>query len=207
MEGTTLPPELPAKKPVPTRQIVLGRGAWAALLALLFFLPLVIWLIFTVVDLNQQNNTLKQLNIKLQDQSTQNSPLVTLLNTPNIQTYKMNPTDPTPGVEVNLHSGGPRLWAVTYRQTNSLAGRDRVFVLYAVKNVPTPGPEDYVSLVVFPGNNSGYGIIDNMPADLNSKNYSRLILTDEPAEQEVKGKPTGLIRFTLDVSKITVNVR
>jgi hypothetical protein len=188
----------------PGRQIILGRGAIAALIVLLFTIPLLIWLAISVFDLNRQVNALQQANVRLQDQNGQNPALITLLTSSKLTTYKFDNVDPVPQAEAYLHVGGARLWALSTRQLNGSIGRDRQMVLYAIKKVQNPGPEDYTVLAIFSPLSFSLNMIDTIPGDFSPQNYARLIITDEPLNQEPKGKPVGLIRFSLDVSKITV---
>jgi len=210
LEGQPLEPRpiTPENPPVVKTRVILGRGAWAAILALLFCIPLILWLIWTVIDLNLQLNAIKQTNTSLQNQGTEQGAVIALLNAPTIRTYKMAVLDPVPGAEANLHLGGPKLWALSTRQLNSMADKNRVFVLYAVKAVANPGPSDYLVLQVFSNgtNANGLTVVDpnKIPNDFGPQKYSKLIITDEPIDQEVKGKPTGLVRFSLDVSQLNL---
>jgi hypothetical protein len=210
LEGQPLEPrpEAPQTPPVVKTRVILGRGAWAAILALLFCIPLILWLIWTVFDLNLQLNAIKQTNTALQNQGSEQGSVIALLNAPSIRTYKMTVLDPVPGAEANLHLGGPKLWALSTRQLNSMADKNRVFVLYAVKAGANPGPSDYVALLIFSSgtNASGLWVVDpnKIPNDFGPQKYSKLIISDEPIDQEVKGKPTGLVRFSLDVSQLNL---
>ena len=200
-------PELAgAQQPVakPGRKIILGRGAIAALIVMLFTIPLLVWLAISVFDLNRQVNALIQANLRLQEQNGQNPALVMLLTSPKLTSYKFDNADPVPQAEAYLHVGSTRLWALSTRQLNGSIGRDRQIVLYAVKKVQNPGPDDYTILSIFSPLSVTLTMIDNIPGDFSPQNYSRLIITDEPLNQEPKGKPIGLIRFSLDVSKVTV---
>jgi hypothetical protein len=204
LEGSGEPqPEKPL--PPKTRRIVLGRGALAAILALIFTVPIIIWLGLWAFDLNGQIDNVKSLNKRIQEQQAgQNTALVSLLNSPTINTYKMANVDPVPEVEVNLHIGGPRLWFVSARQTTAILEKERVLVLYAVRRVTAPGSNDYVPLAVMGGGSNTLTYIEQIPSDFSAQKYVQLIITDEPITQEIKGKPTGIIRFSLDVQKITV---
>jgi hypothetical protein len=191
--------ELKALQP----KVVLGRGAWAAIVCLFIFIPLLAWAIATIINMDSQIRGYRSNFSVLQDTQSRDAQLIQLVTNPTTKVYRLANNEPQSTSQVNLHVADSNLWGMSFNGINSINAKDRQMAVWAVRKTPKAGASDYQLVTQFGGGGTTAGFfIINREAIPNLNEFAGLIVSDEPLNQELGTKPTGGVFFRLDMTQI-----
>jgi hypothetical protein len=185
------------------RKIVIGRGAWAAIVLMLFGLPLIVWMLMTIIDMDTQLRGYRTNYAVLQDYQSRDALLVSLVTSPNAKIYPMTTDEPRSSVKMNLHVVDANLWGMSFNNITTIAPVQRFLAVWAVRKNPKSGVSDYQLVTQFGGGGVNTGLfVINREKIPGLNEFGTLIVTDEPLNQPLADKPTGITYFRLDLGAV-----
>jgi hypothetical protein len=159
----------------------------------------------TIMNLDTQIRGYRQNFDVLQSAQSRDALLIQLVTSSTAKIYPMTTNEPQSAAQVNLHVADNSLWGLSYTGINSINTKDRFMVVWAVRKTPKAGLSDFQYITQFGGGSTAAGLyLINRERIPNLNDFSSLVVSDEPLNQEVGTKPTGAIYFRLDLSQVKV---
>lgn len=194
----------PTRSPEKTRR-ELNRGIVTSLVLLLIFIPLAGTLAFLYYDASLKVSALER-NLKNFEQvnaPSEMSQFIAILSEDRVQSKSFKNEDGSTAGKFILYVASRLRWAISYGKLEPLEN-NQMYVVWLIPKTKPNEAERYVRLVVLRDLKSGGGSVvireSDFPLNFDIVNYTELIVTVEPLDQEQK-TPTGPRRFSLDLAQ------